>query len=65
MTKSGLVLELKKDGTPEGVKGREHRGIAQRYSRFRRRTKGIGGCDRQLIRILEDVALATDFDNEK
>jgi len=64
--KSGLVLELKKDGTPEGVSKVEN--IEELLNGIRDFVEGqkeladATGC---LSDFLEDVALATDFDNDK
>ena len=64
--KSGLVLELKKDGTPEGVSKIEN--IEEMLNGIRDFVEGqkeLAGAKGSLSEFLEDVALATDFDNEK
>ena len=64
--KSGLVLELKKDGTPEGVSKVEN--IEELLNGIRDFVEGqreIADATGNLSEFLEDVALATDFDNEK
>ena len=64
--KSGLVMELKKDGTPEGVSKVEN--IEELLNGIRDFVEGqreIADATGNLSEFLEDVALATDFDNEK
>ena len=64
--KSGLVLELKKDGTPEGVSKVEN--IEELLNGIRDFVEGqreLADATGNLSEFLEDVALATDFDNEK
>jgi len=64
--KSGLVLELKKDGTPEGVSKVEN--IEELLNGIRDFVEGqreLADATGSLSEFLEDVALATDFDNEK
>ncbi len=64
--KSGLVLELKKDGTPEGVSKVEN--IEELLNGIRDFVEGqreLADTTGSLSEFLEDVALATDFDNEK
>ncbi len=64
--KSGLVLELKKDGTPEGVSKVEN--IEELLNGIRDFVEGqreLADVTGNLSEFLEDVALATDFDNEK
>ena len=64
--KIGLVLELKKDGTPEGVSKVEN--IEELLNGIRDFVEGqreMADAKGNLSEFLEDVALATDFDNEK
>ena len=64
--KSGMVLELKKDGTPEGVSKIEN--IEELLNGIRDFVEGqreLADATGSLSEFLEDVALATDFDNEK
>jgi len=64
--KSGFVLELKKDGTPEGVSKVEN--IEELLNGIRDFVEGqreLADATGSLSEFLEDVALATDFDNEK
>jgi len=64
--KSGLVMELKKDGTPEGVSKVEN--IEELLNGIRDFVEGqreLADATGNLSEFLEDVALATDFDNEK
>ena len=64
--KSGLVLELKKDGTPEGVSKIENiEELLNGIRDFVEGQKELAGAKGSLAEFLEDVALATDFDNEK
>ena len=64
--KSGLVLELKKDGTPEGVSKIENiEELLNGIRDFVEGQKELVGATGNLSEFLEDVALATDFDNEK
>ena len=64
--KSGLVLELKKDGTPEGVSKLENiEELLNGIRDFVEGQKELAGAKGSLSEFLEDVALATDFDNEK
>ena len=64
--KSGLVLELKKDGTPEGVSKTENiEELLNGIRDFVEGQKELAGATGSLSEFLEDVALATDFDNEK
>ena len=63
--KAGLVTELKKDGTPEGVARIEN--IEELLNGIRDFTEGqkeLVDSKGDLIEFLEDVALATDFDKE-
>ena len=64
--KSGLVMELKKDGTPEGVSKIENiEELLNGIRDFVEGQKELAGATGSLSEFLEDVALATDFDNEK
>ena len=64
--KSGLVLELKKDGTPEGVSKVENiEELLNGIRDFVEGQKELAEATGSLSEFLEDVALATDFDNEK
>ena len=64
--KCGLVLELKKDGTPEGVSKIENiEELLNGIRDFVEGQKELAGATGSLSGFLEDVALATDFDNEK
>jgi len=63
--KAGLVNELKKDGTPEGVARIEN--IEELLNGIRDFTEGqqeLADAKGDLSEFLEDVALATDFDND-
>ena len=64
--KTGMVQELKKDATPEGIARVEN--IEELLNGIRDFTEGqqeIDGASGSLTEFLEDVALATDFDNEE
>ena len=64
--KSGLVLELKKDGTPEAISKVDN--IEELLNGIRDFVEGqreLADATGSLSEFLEDVALATDFDNEK
>ena len=64
--KAGLVQELKKDATPEGIARIEN--IEELLNGIRDFTEGqqeIVDAKGSLSEFLEDVALATDFDNEQ
>ena len=63
--KAGLVNELKKDGTPEGVARIEN--IEELLNGIRDFTEGqreLADAKGDLTEFLEDVALATDFDKD-
>ena len=63
--KTGLVQELKKEGTPEAVNRVEN--IEELLNGIRDFVEGqreIVDAKGSLVEFLEDVALATDFDNE-
>ena len=63
--KSGLVLELKKDGTPEGVSKVENiEELLNGIRDFVEGQKELADAKGNLSEFLEDVALATDFDTE-
>ena len=64
--RTGMINELKKDGTPEGVARIEN--IEELLNGIRDFTEGqleIADATGNLTEFLEDVALATDFDNDK
>ena len=64
--KTGLVLELKKDGTPEGVSKVENvEELLNGIHDFVEGQKEISDATGSLSEFLEDIALATDFDNDK
>ena len=64
--KSGLLLELKKDGTPEGVSKVENiEELLNGIRDFVEGQKELADAQGSLSEFLEDVALATDFENEK
>jgi DNA helicase-2/ATP-dependent DNA helicase PcrA len=64
--KSGLLLELKKDGTPEGVSKAENiEELLNGIRDFVEGQKELADAQGSLSEFLQDVALATDFDNEK
>lgn len=63
--KSGLVLELKKDATPEGITRIENiEELLNGIKDFVEGQKEIDGAKGNLGEFLEDVALATDMDKE-
>jgi DNA helicase-2/ATP-dependent DNA helicase PcrA len=63
--RTGLVLELKKDGTPEGVSKIENvEGLLNGILDFVEGQKEIADANGNLTEFLEDIALATDFDND-
>jgi len=64
--KTGLLQEFKKDGTPEGISRVEN--LEELLNGIRDFVEGqneIEEATGSLSEFLEDVALATDFDNEK
>ena len=64
--KTGLLQEFKKDGTPEGIGRIEN--LEELLNGIRDFVEGqeeIADATGSLSEFLEDVALATDFDNEK
>ncbi len=63
--KTGLVQELKKDGTPEGIARIENiETLMGGIKDFIEGQKEIDGARGALSEFLEDVALATDLDND-
>ena len=63
--RTGLVLELKKDGTPEGVSKIENiEELLNGILDFVEGQKEIADTNGSLAEFLEDIALATDFDND-
>ncbi|WP_344816498.1 ATP-dependent helicase [Flavobacterium cheonanense] len=63
--KTGLVQELKKDGTPEGIARIENIEVLMGGIKdFIEGQKEIDGARGALSEFLEDVALATDLDND-
>ncbi|PQB04069.1 ATP-dependent helicase [Aureitalea marina] len=64
--KTGLVQELKKDGTPEGIARIENiEELLNGIRDFVEGQKELADTTGSLTEFLEDVALATDLDNEK
>lgn len=64
--KTGLLQELKKDGTPEGIARIENiEELLNGLRDFVEEQKEIDEATASLAEFLEDVALATDLDNEK
>ncbi|EDM43491.1 ATP-dependent DNA helicase II [unidentified eubacterium SCB49] len=64
--KTGLVTELKKDGTPEGIARMENiEELLNGMSDFVEEQKEIADTNGSLAEFMEDVALATDADNDK
>ncbi len=64
--KTGLVQELKKDGTPEGITRLDN--IEELLNGIKDFTEGqveVDGARGSLAEFLEDVALASDLDNDK
>lgn len=63
--KTGLVQELKKDGTPEGIAKIENiEELLNGIKDFTEGQKEIEGARGALAEFLEDVALATDLDKD-
>ncbi len=63
--KTGLVLELKKDATPEGITRIENiEELLNGIKDFVEGQKEIDGAKGNLSEFLEDVALATDMDKD-
>ncbi|MCH9661398.1 MAG: UvrD-helicase domain-containing protein [Bacteroidetes bacterium] len=64
--KTGLVQELKKDGTPEGIARIENiEELLNGMRDFVEEQKELADASGSLSEFLEDVALATDMDNDK
>ncbi|MCW9037452.1 UvrD-helicase domain-containing protein [Altibacter sp.] len=64
--KTGLLQELKKDGTPEGIARIENiEELLNGMRDFVEEQKELADSTGSLAEFLEDVALATDLDNEK
>ncbi|PKA84566.1 DNA helicase-2/ATP-dependent DNA helicase PcrA [Ulvibacter sp. MAR_2010_11] len=64
--KTGLLQELKKDGTPEGIARIENiEELLNGMRDFVEEQKEIADATGALSEFLEDVALATDMDNDK
>ena len=64
--KTGLVQELKKDGTPEGIARIENiEELLNGMRDFVEEQKELADATGSLSEFLEDVALATDMDNDK
>ncbi|WP_115123604.1 ATP-dependent helicase [Marinirhabdus gelatinilytica] len=64
--KTGLVTELKKDGTPEGIARIENiEELLNGMRDFVEEQKELADTSGSLAEFLEDVALATDLDNDK
>ncbi len=64
--KSGLLVEFKKDGTPEGVTRIENlEELLNGIKDFVEGQKELADTKGDLTEFLEDVALATDLDNDK
>ncbi len=63
--KSGLELEMKKDGTPEGIARLENmEELLNGIQDFVEGQREIDGATGSIAEFLEDVALATDLDKE-
>jgi DNA helicase II / ATP-dependent DNA helicase PcrA len=63
--KTGLVQELKKDATPEGIARLENiEELLNGIKDFTEGQKEVDGARGALSEFLEDVALATDLDND-
>lgn len=64
--KSGLLLEFKKDGTPEGIARMENiEELLNGIKDFVEGQKEVADARGDLSEFLEDVALATDMDREQ
>lgn len=64
--KSGLLLEFKKDGTPEGITRMENiEELLNGIKDFVEGQKELAEATGSLSEFLEDVALATDLDKDK
>ncbi|WP_224482729.1 ATP-dependent helicase [Robertkochia aurantiaca] len=63
--KTGLLQEFKKDGTPEGIARMENvEELLNGIQDFVEGQKEVADAEGSLSEFLEDVALATDLDNE-
>lgn len=63
--KTGLIQELKKDGTPEGIARIENiEELLNGIKDFTEGQKEVDGATGSLAEFLEDVALATDLDKD-
>ena len=63
--KTGLVLEMKKDGTPEGIARLENlEELLNGIQDFVEGQREIDEATGSITEFLEDVALATDLDKE-
>ncbi|WP_273274952.1 ATP-dependent helicase [Maribacter polysiphoniae] len=63
--KTGILLEFKKDGTPEGIARMENiEGLLNGIKDFVEGQKEIADATGNIGEFLEDVALATDLDND-
>ncbi len=63
--KTGIILEFKKDGTPEGIARMENiEGLLNGIKDFVEGQKEIADATGNIGEFLEDVALATDLDND-
>ncbi len=63
--KTGLIQELKKDGTPEGIARIENiEELLNGIKDFTEGQKEVDGANGALGEFLEDVALITDLDND-
>ncbi|MGJ8665750.1 MAG: ATP-dependent helicase [Patiriisocius sp.] len=64
--KTGLLTELKKDGTPEGIARIENiEELLNGMRDFTEEQKELADATGSLAEFMEDVALATDLDNDK
>jgi DNA helicase-2/ATP-dependent DNA helicase PcrA len=64
--KTGLLQELKKDGTPEGIARIENiEELLNGMRDFVEEQKEIADATGSIAEFMEDVALATDLDNDK
>ena len=63
---SGLIQEFKKDGTPEGISRMENiEELLNGIKDFVEGQQELAGSTGSIAEFLEDVALATDLDNEE
>lgn len=64
--KTGILLEFKKDGTPEGIGKMENiEELLNGIKDFVEGQKELADATGDITEFLEDVALATDLDNDK